>query len=182
LRDRGPTEVGAFGISHPEDLLLVDDLRLVRQCCSAISVLFDDLAVAEFFDQQVDEGRSPRQFGRIWIHTHPGDCPLPSGTDESTFDRVFGKVEWALMFILARAGQSYAQLRFNVGPSGEAELPTSVDFAQPFAGSSFDAWEAEYLSSVEQQPTLRTAKRLAESEFGWPIIDFEPWSINEHHD
>ena len=30
LRDRGDTEVGGFGISCPEDLLLVEDVRLVR--------------------------------------------------------------------------------------------------------------------------------------------------------
>src|SRR5690349_11203509 len=46
LRDRGPTEVGGFGITDRDDLLLVTDLKLVRQDCSSISVAFDDLAVA----------------------------------------------------------------------------------------------------------------------------------------
>ena len=60
LRDRGPTEVGGFGITPASDLLYVEDIRLVRQTCTAVSVAFDDTAVAEFFDDQVDAGRHPR--------------------------------------------------------------------------------------------------------------------------
>ena len=52
-------------------------------------------------------------------------------TDEETFDRVFGRSDWALMFILAREGQSYARLRFNIGPRSELEIPVSVDYARP---------------------------------------------------
>ena len=73
LRDRGPTEVGCFGISPPADRLLIDDVQLVRQSCTAVSVVFDDASAADFFDRQVDQGRHPQQFGRIWLHTHPGD-------------------------------------------------------------------------------------------------------------
>ena len=102
LRDIGETEVGAFGIAPSDDPLLVADLRSCRQTCTPISVRFDDAAVAEFFDERVDQGLRPEQFARIWVHTHPGTCPLPSGTDEETFSRVFGRADWALMFILAR--------------------------------------------------------------------------------
>src|SRR5438874_5105015 len=45
LRDLGETEVGGFGVSRPEDLLLVDDVHLVRQECTAVSVKFDDQSV-----------------------------------------------------------------------------------------------------------------------------------------
>ena len=85
LRDRGPTEVGGFGIAPAADLLYVEDIRLVQQTCTSISVAFDDSAVAEFFDEQIDAGRRPEQFGRIWIHTHPGDSAQPSHVDEETF-------------------------------------------------------------------------------------------------
>ncbi len=51
LRDLGPTEVGGFGISSPDDLLLIDDIRLVHQQCGPLSVAFDDHAVADFFDE-----------------------------------------------------------------------------------------------------------------------------------
>src|SRR3954447_24583923 len=73
LRDLGETEVGGFGVSRPGDLLLVEDVQLVRQLCTPVTVKFDDQSVADYFDSQVDEGRAPEEFGRIWAHTHPGD-------------------------------------------------------------------------------------------------------------
>ena len=97
LRDFGQTEIGGFGISLPGDPLRVTDWRLVRQICTNVSVAFQDESVADFFDDQVDAGNAPNQFSRLWIHTHPGDCPQPSLTDEETFERVFGRAEWALM-------------------------------------------------------------------------------------
>ena len=82
LRDLGPTEVGGFGIARADDLLRIEDVYLVRQRCTPVSVAFDDEAVATFFDEQVDRGLRPEQFGRIWIHTHPGDYAAPSWVDE----------------------------------------------------------------------------------------------------
>src|SRR5439155_22544981 len=97
LRDLGETEVGGFGVSRPGDLLLVEDVHLVRQECSPMTVKFDDESVADYFDAQVDVGRTPEEFARVWIHTHPGDSPYPSSTDEETFARCFGAADWALM-------------------------------------------------------------------------------------
>ena len=34
LRDYGQTEVGGFGITPADDLLYVEDVRLVKQVCS----------------------------------------------------------------------------------------------------------------------------------------------------
>lgn len=149
LRDRGDTEVGGFGITRPDDLLFVEDVRLVRQWCSSVTVEFDDEAVADFFDQQVDSGRRPEEFARVWLHTHPGNSPRPSGTDEATFERCFGTADWAVMFVLARGGATYARLRFGVGPGGQTEIPVQVDFQPPFPGSDHAAWEAEYQEAVE---------------------------------
>jgi proteasome lid subunit RPN8/RPN11 len=148
LRDLGDTEVGGFGITPPDDPLLVEDVCLVRQQCTPVSVKFEDDSVADFFDQQVDNGRRPEQFGRIWLHTHPGDSAQPSGTDEETFARSFGRTDWAVMFILACGGQTYTRLRFNVGPGGALEIPNEVDFALPFAASRHEAWKDEYLVNV----------------------------------
>ena len=47
------TEIGGFGISSPDDLLLVEEFITVKQEASIVSVLFDDAAVADFYDQQV---------------------------------------------------------------------------------------------------------------------------------
>ncbi len=65
LRDVGPSEVGGFGISNPGHLFLVEDIQLVEQVCTPVSVEFDDDSVADFCDRQVDEGRLLEQFARI---------------------------------------------------------------------------------------------------------------------
>lgn len=149
LRDLGETEVGGFGIAAADDLLYIEDIQLVRQACSGVSVVFADDSVADFFDRQVDMGRRPERFGRLWLHTHPGNSAEPSVTDEETFARVFGRTEWALMFILARGGERYARLRFHVGPGGGVDLPVRVDYSRPFAASDHAAWQEEYLAAVE---------------------------------
>jgi proteasome lid subunit RPN8/RPN11 len=131
-------------------LLYVEDIRLVQQTCTSISVAFDDSAVAEFFDDQIDAGRRPEQFGRIWIHTHPGDSAHPSHVDEDTFGRVFGPCDWAVMFIIARGGETYCRVRFRAGPGGAFEIPVRVDFETNFAGSDFDAWAGEYDVTVRK--------------------------------
>jgi proteasome lid subunit RPN8/RPN11 len=151
LRDLGPTEVGGFGISSRDDLLLIEDVILAKQLCTEVTVKFDDEAVADYFDTQVDLGLLPERFGRIWIHTHPGSSPLPSNTDEATFERCFGTAAWAVMFIVARGGQTYARLRFSAGPGGELVVPVEVDFRQSFSGSDKAAWDMEYDQSVRQE-------------------------------
>lgn len=148
LRDAGETEVGGFGISDADDPLRVDDVVLVSQRTSPVRVAFDDLAVADYFDRQIDAGRRPERFARIWLHTHPGDCALPSATDEETFARVFGRCDWAVTGILSRGGATYARLRFSAGPSGEIRIPVEIDFALPFASSDPEAWEAEFRRCV----------------------------------
>ena len=52
------------------------------------------------------------------------------------------------MFILAKGGQTYSRLRFNVGPGGEQVLKTEVDFSCIFAGSDEAAWTQEYEANI----------------------------------
>ena len=169
LRDVGRTEVGAFGISNADDLLLIEDIRLVDQKCTAVTVEFDDAAVADFFDEQVDTGRKPEQFGRIWIHTHPGDCPHPSPTDEATFERCFGKVDWAVMFILAKGGETYARLRFNVGPQTSQEMSVEVDYARRFDASNESDWQREFAANVRKVTRRNRFSPLSEPADDYPF-------------
>ena len=125
---------------------------IVKEIRDRLVVEFDDQAVADFFDEQVDAERRPEQFGRIWVHTHPGNSPQPSGTDEKTFERVFGRSDWALMFILARGGDCYARLRYNVGPGADIELEVDIDYGRPFSGTDFELWHQEYLAHVQLPP------------------------------
>ncbi len=148
LRDYGNSEVGGFGITSADDLLLVEEIQLIQQHCTVATVKFDDESVADFFDAQVEQGRQPEQFARIWIHTHPGSSADPSGVDEETFMRSFGSVDWAVMFILALTGTTYSRLRFNIGPGGETEIPVQVDCQTDFPASNNTVWEQEYLNQV----------------------------------
>ena len=148
FRDRGDTEIGGFGITVADDMLFVKDFMTVRQNAELAGVEFKDDAVADFLDDQVDAGRSPAQVLRVWCHTHPGKSPHPSSLDESTFSRVFGKCDHAVMFILARGGGCYARMRFNVGPGGDVPLTVEVDYSQPFPASAFDKWKSEYKSNI----------------------------------
>ena len=127
FRDKSDNEVGGFGISDSDDLLFVREFISVKQEVTCVSVKFDDLAVADFFDTQVDLGRKPDQFARIWLHSHPGDSPEPSVIDEDTFGRVFGNCQWAVLFVVAQDNRTYAKLRFNVGPGGHVLIPTEID-------------------------------------------------------
>ena len=149
FRDKGETEISGFGISQPSDLLYVEEFATIKQEVTMGSFCFEDNSVADFFDAQVDAGRKPEQFARILIHTHPGDSAQPSSTDEENFQRVFGRCDWAVMFILGRTGKTYARLRFNVGPGGEVVIPVYVDYSKPFSRSDHEAWETEYQANIQ---------------------------------
>jgi proteasome lid subunit RPN8/RPN11 len=166
FRDKSPNEVGGFGITEPQDLLLVTDFLTVRQEVTAVSVKFDDEAVSQFFEEQVDLGRQPEQFARIWLHTHPGDSPEPSTIDEQTFQRVFGGCQWAVMAVVAQDDSTCARLHFNIGPGSQILIPTAVDFSGDFGGTDHGAWDVEYEADVQEmewltRPALPQGKPVA---------------------
>jgi hypothetical protein len=155
----------------------LEDVRLVRQRCDWASVAFEDESVADLFDEQIDLGRRPEEFARVWVHTHPGESPSPSATDEETFARVFGACDWAVMFILAKGGRSYARLRFGVGPGGSLEIPVEIDFAAAFSASDNEAWAAEYAACVvsleAQRASVEGDASVPEDEAWWQ--DLPSW-------
>jgi len=158
FRDKSDNEVGGFGITKADDLLFVTDFVTVKQEVTAVSVKFDDEAVSDFFDTQVDLGRKPEQFARIWLHSHPADSPQPSVTDEETFKRVFGSCQWAIMFIVAQNNKSYAKLSFNVGPGGQVLIPVEIDYSQEFGPTNQNSWDAEYATNVKAVDWLSVSK------------------------
>ncbi|MGA2501079.1 MAG: hypothetical protein ABSH20_25355 [Tepidisphaeraceae bacterium] len=170
----GDTEIGGFGITSAEDLLLVEDFQTVQQAVTSVSVAFDDTAVADFFEDQVDQGRKPEQFARIWLHTHPGNSPTPSFVDEETFARVFGKCDWAVMFVLAKGGKTYARLRFNVGPGGHLLIPVEVEYQAEFGPSDHEAWQLEYDINIHPESLVAAglgSNLKAAKETTWPPSD-----------
>ena len=168
MRDMTDNEVGGFGITEADDLLFVTDFALVKQKVTAVSISFEDNSVADFFDEQVEAGRVPEQFARIWLHTHPGDSSEPSCTDESTFERVFGSCNWSVMAIVAQNGSTYARLRFNIGPGGDVKIPVCVDYSVEFDAAKFDEWKTQYLANVIEDNafsfTTATSKKSKNAE------------------
>ena len=170
MRDAGNTEVGGFGVAGSDDLMLIEDFATVKQTATSASINFNDEAVADFFDRQVDEGHRPEQFARCWIHTHPGNCPNPSYVDEETFARVFGGADFAIMLILANGGDVYARLRFNVGPGGAVLIPVEIDYGCSFAASDHEAWELEYRTNIEVRHTELSFFGRGRSRFADDVV------------
>ena len=148
FRDKSDNEIGGFGVTEADDLLFVKEFITVKQQVTAVSIKFDDEAVSNYFDTQVDLGRKPEQFARIWLHSHPGDSPTPSIIDEETFDRVFGNCQWAVLFVVAQDNKTYAKLSFNVGPGGQVLIPTEIDYCHDFGPSEHELWDAEYIANI----------------------------------
>jgi hypothetical protein len=173
FRDKSENEVGGFGITAQDDLLFIQDLVTVKQKVTFASVQFEDEAVANFFEDQVDYGRQPQQFARIWVHCHPGDCPKPSMTDEETFQRVFGGCDFAIMCIVAQGNQSYARISFNVGPGGQVLIPVEVDYSEPFEGSNRKRWDQEFKENVHEEVFQRTARGSQQDIFGNDMLSYD---------
>jgi hypothetical protein len=183
----GPTEVGGFGVAAERDLLYVEDFVTVRQETTPASVRFEDEAVADYFDGCLDRGLVLDRCARLWCHTHPGGWVRPSQTDEETFARCFGRCDWAVMFILARAGTTYARLTFRAGPGAQVELPTAVDWAawptnlqggQQLA-DQVERWREEYAAHVRRMPEPADPFAVMLREGGLPPQDWwesHPWS------
>ena len=155
----GPTEVAGFAVSAAHDPLYVEEILVIEQRATAVTVAFDDKAIAELFDRMTDLEIAPHRFARLWLHSHPGASAAPSSVDEATFSRVFGPCDWSVMAILSRTSATYARLQFNAGPSGSLELPIVADWqAWPrcLANSSLDThvmqWQEEYERCVHPMP------------------------------
>lgn len=199
-------EIAGFAITRPDDPLYVEEFVTVRQKNSAVTVEMDDQAVADFLDRAVDAGLPPSRVMRIWIHTHPGSSPEPSHVDETTFARVFGRCDWAVMFIVDRAGNTYARLSLNVGPGAAVHLPVSVAwsdwptvvndpvFSMP---NRLAEWRMELAGNI--QPVPETLKLYPPTPLGpvvdigshwepfaetwdWTDLDLELWEDFERHE
>lgn len=185
----GPTEIGAFGLSKDSDLLYVDDLIVLKQSATAVSVAFDDAAVADLFDEMADAGIPSNRFSRIWLHTHPGASVTPSGVDEETFRRVFGANDWAVMGILGRTGRTSARLRFNSGPGGALEIPTAVDWGSwPAFAESYDLqlsvehWREEYdrlVHSVNLLSSIQGCEKAQANATSPVAAGFDAWLFGD---
>lgn len=159
----GPTEVAGFGLSAAHDPLYVEDILVISQRATSVTVAFDDTAIADLFDRMTDLEIAPHRFARIWLHSHPGASASPSGVDEATFTRVFGACDWSVMAILSRTSATYARMQFPAGPGGSVELPVVSDWqawprylATSVLDSFTTSWQKEYEQCVKPMPFNHT--------------------------
>lgn len=160
FRDAGPTEVGGFGVAEDvERPLLITDFAVVHQECTWAFTSFDEESVDDHYDSYRARLWADQQFGRVWIHTHPGDSPDPSMVDEKTFRTRFGDADWAVMFILARGGQSYARLRTSSvsGFTINTMLDVDVIYSAPYPAAEHRLWSEEYKEKVREEKKVYTA-------------------------
>ena len=153
FRYRGESEVSGFGISSVADPLYVTDFMTVPQTVTGVTTEMDDVGVADFFEDMHEKGLQPCEYGRIWIHTHPGMGVVPSSVDEKCFGGVFGGCDWAVMMILGgnkSKQETSCRLGFNVGPGVAVMLKTEVDWEVEFVGADHAVWEQEYTQTVKQ--------------------------------
>ena len=187
------TEVGGFGLSSEADPLVLEDILLVRQECTAVTVVFDDEAVADLIDTMADQGLPPSRCGRVWVHTHPGSSAHPSGTDERTFARCFGGADFSVMLILARGGEWYSRLQLTGPVKTAVEIPVELDWAGLPAWlhtqgatlpEQISQW-AQDLQSLVSQPTARAFDGLMELDDDASVVDIGPirrgWWDEELH-
>jgi len=168
----------------------VTDFILVKQKVTVVSVMLDDIAVADYFEDQVVLDRKPEQFARIWLHSHPGSSPNPSGTDEQTFSRGFGACDWSVMFILAQDGSTYARLHFKAGPGGDFKIPVHIDYHCDFQGTDIEQWTHQYKTLVTEETLSLLAKEPPAKEktapFGsrdsYPLPDMSPEELLDEID
>lgn len=65
----GPTEVAGFGLTPAHDPLYVEDILVVEQHATAVTVAFDDKAIAGLFDRMTDLEIEPHRYARVWLHS-----------------------------------------------------------------------------------------------------------------
>lgn len=175
IRDLGDTEVSFFAVSKRDQLDLVVDVRMPYQTGYSAFTEFDESRLANFFEDMVEEGFHPEEFGRIWCHTHPSNFATPSSKDEETFTNEFAAPNWAIMFILGKAKENantscrlkyknHPELVHVVGSHASRELKVEIDFdadIQAINQETRDAWKAEY----EQRLTKGTYQSNYQSNY-----------------
>jgi len=157
IRDIGPTEVAAYGITGTEDPLLVTDLWMVKQTCDQVSFDLDKDDIHEHMERVLDADLPPWAGCNLLVHTHPGNCPNPSQTDENNYEKAFSHPDWAIMMILARDGSTYCRLKVNKGPGVQTILKVEIDYSVYFAATDRWRWKEEYDRNVitRRQKTLK---------------------------
>lgn len=161
LCQRTPDEVSCMGILAQAGEFRIQDVILVKQIVSTVSV---DLDMVWWADKQVElyekDAIEPWQTS-AWIHTHPQGVKKPSATDEETMAKSFGSWDFAVMIILTKDDHFYARVDFTHAFAGgikqrySMECPISVDWndleGEPVTRTLAEEWEEEFKTLVTSE-------------------------------
>ena len=156
MMNRGSTEVAGYGVTATKDPLLITDFVLIKQKCTSVSFDLDQNDIAEYVERMTDNGLPAWAYMNILCHSHPGNDPSPSGVDEDNFEEAFSHPHWAIMFIIAKNGETYCRIKTNVGPGVTKELNVTIDYGETFPGTDIKSWNEEYKSNVTEVKFLMT--------------------------
>lgn len=159
---KAETEVGLLGLTAEHDHLYVEDLYVPKQSCTAVSTRFDSEDLLDLQERLgIGQGLSCSRFLRVWIHTHPGHSAQPSGKDEETFAQQFADASWALMFILARDGQTYCRIRIGWPPDPVSVIEVPFDWTTDVDWGRFPAdVDATSLDALQETWSQELAERV----------------------
>jgi len=141
-------EVGGFCIT---DGNIVTDFVVLKQESSSATFEFDKEGMEEYLNEMIKAGYSPNECFRVYLHTHPGNCPKPSGTDWDQFKELSEKYPWFAMLIIAKDHSKYGYIKLNQGPGVECEIDWDVDWEIPCEVVDFDELEATFKEKVEEK-------------------------------
>lgn len=145
LKRECKTEAFAFGIARKEEPNLIVDLYIPKQVAGVAFVDIEEEDTLKMVEELVDLGYETGEFMRYFIHTHPGQSPQPSSTDERTYKDIFGKMDWSSMIIFAKDGPTFCRTQFQAGPGATIDGDLRVYFSGLFPGVDQDVingWEA----------------------------------------
>lgn len=166
IEGTGRVEVGCFAETDPDRPGYIVDVHMVKQVCTPATTKFDDAALANYMRDGCEgrlnrEGKklAPKDFFRVWIHTHPSNAVGPSGVDEETFAKVLGHLPSCVMMILGTEGKLGISMKLRgengiVLRSGPAEtvLGALVDFWSPhtLTAADYEKADADYKTLVSE--------------------------------
>jgi hypothetical protein len=110
-------------------------------------------------EELVGLGYETGEFMRYFIHTHPGQSPQPSTTDEKTYREIFGKMDWSSMIIFAKEGATFCRTQFQAGPGAVIEGDLRVHFSGYFPGVDEEvigSWAATHKDRVTERTYVHT--------------------------
>ena len=127
--------------------------------------------------EEMSSKYSPAQCFRIFVHTHPGDCPKPSSTDWETFNSLMSSYPWFGMLIFAKNQDYYFYMKFTQGPGISADVDLEIDWGVPCQAVDFEHLESEYTKKVSIKPKVSAVFKLPETLRDFDNKDHLPWDL-----